>query len=87
MDRSPQLFALDLARSDKHISRASMKCFSLLFIIQLVSQDCPEVGRAVYLSGPRAEQNHFLHFLIKYLILQVHIFLFQCCLTTAVQAL
>lgn len=37
------------------------------FALHSVSQDCPEVGRAVYLSGPQAEQNHFLSFLISIL--------------------
>lgn len=68
MHRNPQLFSLDLARSDKHISRAAMKwVFFSLFVLQLISQDCPEVERAVYFSGPQTEQNHFLSFLISVL--------------------
>lgn len=84
-NRNPQLFSLDLARFDKHISRTAIKCFCSLFILQLVTQDCPEVGRATCLVH---RQNKPLpQFFNKYLILRLHIFLFQCCLTALMQAL
>lgn len=87
VDRNPQLFSLDVARSDKHISRAAVKCFFFTLHPVAHKSRLSENGKSCLFVWSTGSTKPLPQFSNKYLILRVHIFLFQCCLTTVMQAM